>query len=310
MALSQALRQVDLAIIGAGAAGLSAAAVAAQAGLSVLVIERMGAGGQVMAVERIDNFPGHGAISGYELGPLLQEQAENAGADFLLDAAQALDFVDGRHQLRCGSETIAARAVLLACGSQRRKLGVPGEEAYDGRGVSHCASCDGPLYTGKAVCVAGGGDSALGEALVLAVHAERVDIVFPAAHPHAQQQLVDAVRSLPHVRLWGDARVVEICGDDQGLTGVALQAADGTRRDLPAYGLFVYAGLAADTQFLAGTVDLDADGRIATDAGLQTSLPGVYAAGDARSGAQWLLATAAQEGETAAHTIVRALRTP
>ena len=169
------MRETDLVIVGAGVAGLTAAAEAARRGLDVLVIERMGAGGQVMNVERVDNMPGFPqGVSGFDLGPLLQEQAEAAGAQFTLDTVEALEpGAEGRHVLRCAGETIAARAVLLACGSARRKLGVPGEEELEGHGVSHCASCDGPLFRGQAVAVVGGGDSAFGEAHVLASHASQ-----------------------------------------------------------------------------------------------------------------------------------------
>ena len=300
MALS-AMRETDLAIIGAGVAGLTAAAHAARQGLQVLVIERMGAGGQVMNVERVDNMPGYPqGISGYELGPALQEQAEEAGAQFALDTVEALQpGADGRHVLRCEGETLAARAVLIAAGSARRKLQVPGEEQLEGRGVSHCASCDGPLFGGEAVAVVGGGDSAFGEAQVLAGHASRVTVVFREAQPHAQPYLVEALAALPNVELVPNADVLEITGDAKGVTGLRVQSAP----DISAQGVFVYAGLVPDTGFLAGALKLDAAGRIETGADLQASLPGVFAAGDIRSGCPYLLANAAEDGAAAAASI-------
>lgn len=302
------MREVDLAIIGAGVAGLAAARVAATEGLSVLVIERMGAGGQVMTVERIGNFPGHpGGISGYELGPLLQEEAERAGAEFMLDSVEALQGEGARHLVLCSGDAVSARSVLIACGSRRRPLGVPGELEYEGRGVSHCASCDGPLYRGKPVCVAGGGDSALGEAVVLAAHATTVSVVYPEVQPHAQPYLVEAARALPNVEFVGNARIVEVAGDAQGVTGARIQAGGREPRLLPAHGVFVYAGLVPDTEWLAGALRLDRQGRIETDERLRTSLNGVYAAGDVRSGAVCLLAAAAQDGAAAATNIVRDL---
>jgi thioredoxin reductase (NADPH) len=303
------MREVELVIIGAGIAGLTAAAAAAREGMGVLVIERMGAGGQVMNVERIDNLPGHPAgISGYELGPLLQEQAEAAGAEFMLDEVQALAPDGARHLVHCSGETVAARAVLLACGSRRKLLGVPGENEYEGRGVSHCASCDGPLFRGQTVVVAGGGDSAFGEALVLAAHAASVKLVFPESEPLAQPYLQEAVRALPGVESMRGARVVEIAGDASGVTHVKVRG-DGTgERSVPAHGIFVYAGLVPDTGLLDGLVKLDAQGRVETDARLRTSVPGIYAAGDARSGADWRLASAADEGARAAASAVHDLR--
>ncbi len=307
------MREVDLAIVGAGVAGLTAAIVAAQHGLAVLVIERLGAGGQVMNVEAIHNMPGFPqGVAGFELGPLLQEQAEAAGAEFMLDTVQRIETAAirpeavERHVLHCDSGDIAARAVLVTAGSTRRKLDVPGE-ALEGRGVSHCASCDGPMFRGQPVCVVGGGDSAFGEAAVLATHASRVTLVFREQQPPAQQALVDAVAGLPNVQLIADAEVTAIAGD-AGVTGVRLQHGDGASSELPAQGVFVYAGLAPASGFLDGAVRLDAAGRIVTDAHFASSVPGIFAAGDIRAGAAWLLAAAAGEGAAAAASISRSLK--
>jgi thioredoxin reductase (NADPH) len=318
------MREIDLAIVGAGVAGLTAATIAAQHGLGVLVIERMGAGGQVMNVETIYNMPGFPqGLSGFELGPLLQEQAEAAGAEFMLDTVlsvgpstlrQAQDRPSPgrtdnnpvraepveapRHILICESETIGARAVLITAGSIRRKLNVPGEE-LEGRGVSHCASCDGPMFRGQPVCVVGGGDSAFGEAAVLASHASQVTLVFREEQPHAQKVLVDAVAGLPNVQLIAEAEVLAISGDD-GVTGVRIRHGDGEPSELPVQGVFVYAGLQPASGFVDGTLKLDAAGRIVTDMHFVTSVPGIFAAGDIRAGAAWLLAAAAGEGAAAA----------
>jgi thioredoxin reductase (NADPH) len=303
------MEATDVAIVGAGAAGLStAAAIAgAGAGLRVLVLERMGAGGQVMTVENIRNFPGHPqGISGFELGPLLQEQAEEAGAEFLLDTVLRLEGGDGDFVLHCEGTQVHARAVLVAAGSARRKLQVPGEEALEARGVSHCASCDGPLFRGAAVCVVGGGDSAFGEAQVLAGHAEQVTIVFREPQPIAQPELVAAVAPLPNVRLLPGLEVVAIEGSN-AVTGVRVRAADGSESEIQAEGVFVYAGLQAAGEFLGERCARDADGRIRTDAAFHTSCRGVFAAGDIRAGAAWLLATAAEEGRAAGGAVVRHL---
>ena len=300
--------QTELAVIGAGAAGLTAAAAAARAGLQVLVIERMGAGGQVMNVEHIANFPGQPqGISGFELGPLLQEQAEEAGAQFLLDTVQAMQPAEGGLRLQCEGAMVQARAVIVAAGSARRKLGVPGEERLDGRGVSHCASCDGPLFRRQAVCVVGGGDSAFGEAAVLATHASSVTLVFRGAQPHAQGYLFEALRGLAEVHLVPQSEVVAIAGE-QGVTGVRVRGADGSEREIAAAGVFVCAGLQADSGFLAGLLERDAAGRILTDDQLRSSLPGVFAAGDIRAGARYLLADAAADGTAAARSALHYLR--
>ncbi|HSV84286.1 MAG TPA: FAD-dependent oxidoreductase [Ramlibacter sp.] len=282
----------QLAIIGAGVAGLRAAASAARAGVSVLVVDRMGAGGQVLNVERIANFPGHpDGISGFELGPLLQEEAEQAGAGFLLDTVESLRPEGADFILQCSGDAVRARAVIVAAGSVLRKLDVPGEERLEGRGVSHCAGCDGPLFRGDRVCVIGGGDSALGEAAVLAQHARQVTLLFRGEAPHAQAYLREALEGLPNVQLVPNADVVEILGDN-AVTGVRLR--DG--RSFEAEGVFAYAGLQADSDFLAGLLERDGAGRIVTDDRMRSSQPGLFAAGDIRAGASYLLADAASEG--------------
>lgn len=303
------MHDTDLAIVGAGMAGLTAAATAARLGLRVLVIERMGAGGQVMTVEQVANLSAYPeGIAGYELGPVLQETAEAAGAEFRLDAVESLGPAaaeGGRHVLHCTGGDVAARAVLIATGSKRRALQVPGEATFEGRGVSHCASCDGPLFRGDAVCVVGGGDSAVGEAAVLAQHAREVTLVFPGAASHAQPTLREALATLPNVVLLPGARVQAVLGDAAAaaVTGVQLRMDDGSTRELAAQGVFVYAGLVAATGFVRGVLALDSAGRIETDAGLCSSVPGIYAAGDVRSGAAFLLDAAAADGAAAAEAI-------
>lgn len=302
------MRETDLAIIGAGVAGLTAAIVAAQHGLQVLVIERMGAGGQVMNVEQVRNMPGFPqGVSGFELGPLLQEQAEAAGVQFMLDTVESMaSGADSRHVLQCAGEPVVARAVLVAGGSARRRLGVPGEDTLEGRGVSHCASCDGPLFRGQPVCVAGGGDSAFGETLVLAGHASHVTLVFREEKPRAQQHLVRDVLGLPNVEIIAGAEITGVTGEG-GVTGVMLRQGDAPARHVPAEGVFVYAGLVPNTRFLGGALKLDAAGRIEADATMGSSVPGVFAAGDIRAGAAYLLAAAAGDGATAALSVCRYL---
>src|ERR1051326_5409161 len=171
------MQDIDIAIVGAGGAGLTAAMVAARHGVKVVVVDRMGVGGQISTAERIENFPGFPqGIAGHELGPLLHEQAEAAGAEFMLDTVEQIVPESGGFLVR-GADTLKARAVIVAAGSAPRSLGIPGEAHFLGKGVSHCASCDGPFFKGEEVVVVGGGDSALDEALVLAAHAGRVTVV-------------------------------------------------------------------------------------------------------------------------------------
>lgn len=305
---AESVQSVDLAIIGAGVAGLSAAATAAAHGPDVLVIEQMAPGGQIATVETIRNMPGFAeGVGGYELGPLLQQQAEEAGTRFLLDCVEHIaPAPDAGFHIRTAQNMVHARAVIVATGSRRRALNVLGEAALEGRGVSHCASCDGHFFAGKTVIVAGGGDSAFDEAELLAGHAERVLIMHHGASPVAQARTVERVARLPNVEIIAQADIIALEGTD-ALDHVLVALSDGQRRQAAA-GLFVYVGLEPNTSLIADLVTLDDTGRILTDAQFQTSCPGLFVAGDVRSGATALLASVAGDGASAARAALAYLK--
>lgn len=303
------MREFDLVVIGAGVAGLTAAMHAARAGLGVAVIERMGVGGQIAAAERIENFPGFPqGISGAELGPLLHEQAEAAGAEFVLDTVEGLAIEDDWRVVNAASEPLKARAVIVAAGSALKSLGVPGEEAFFGRGVSHCASCDGHFFADQDVCVIGGGDSALDEALVLTEHAARVTIFHRGAAFDAQRMLIDRAAANGKIETVLSTAVEEIFGDDS-VTGVRLR--DLTSRAVREHaikGVFVYVGLEPNSAFARGVVAVDPAGHIDTDIMMRTSVPGIFAAGDIRTHSVAQLAAVAGDGATAAIAAWRYLK--
>ncbi|OIQ94747.1 thioredoxin reductase [mine drainage metagenome] len=298
--------QFDLLIVGAGVAGLTAAATAARYGLKLAVVESIGAGGQVMNIDRIENFPGFPqGVSGYELGPLLQEQAEAVGAEFLLDTIEGLE-VSGKERILVGAEgRISALSVVIAAGSGKRPLGVPGEKRLTGHGVSHCASCDGPLFKKSDVCVVGGGDSALDEALALAKHARQVTIIHRGRAFSAQQCLVDRLSAAENVEVVLETEVQEILGEET-VSSISLRNLHtGEVSIREAEGVFIYVGLTPLTSFLSDLLRLDATGHIETDVMMRTSLAGVFAAGDIRAGSVAQLAAAAGDGVTAAVSAYR-----
>jgi thioredoxin reductase (NADPH) len=300
------MSEFDVVIVGAGAAGLTAAMFAARHGLRVVVVERMAPGGQIINADRIENFPGFPkGIAGHELGPLLHEQAEAAGAELRLDTVEGCELEGADCIVRGAAEELRARAVIVAAGSALRALGIPGEEKFRGKGVSHCASCDAPLFAGQDVCVIGGGDSALDEALVLARHAARVTVFHRDATPSAQQALIDraAARSIEMCR---ESSVEEILGQD-AVTGVRVSVS-GASHVHNVRGVFIYVGLEPNTQFLRGLLALDPAGHIKTDAMMRTSVDGIFAAGDVRAGSVAQLAAAAGDGATAALAAFRYLR--
>jgi thioredoxin reductase (NADPH) len=303
------MQDFDLIVVGAGVAGLTAALIAARQGLKTVVVERLGAGGQIVTATRIENFPGFPqGIGGHELGPLLHEQAEDAGAEFMLDTVEALA-IDGGHRIvRCAGDELRAQAVIVAAGSTLRSLGIPGEARLAGKGVSHCASCDGPFFRGQAVCVVGGGDAAVDEALVLAEHAAAVTIFHRGTALRAQRALRDRLATVGTITVALETVVEEILGEDT-VTGIRLRnPTTGTTKDEPVAGVFVFVGLEPNTAFLRGVLNLDNAGHIATDIMMRTSLDGVFAAGDIRSGSVAQLAASCGDGATAAIAAARYLK--
>jgi thioredoxin reductase (NADPH) len=303
------VRDFDLIVIGAGVAGLTAAMFAGRYGLKTVVVEQLGAGGQIINAERIDNFPGFpDGLAGHELGPLLHQQAEAAGAEFVLDTVESLEASGADRIVHGASEHLRARAVIIAAGSALRSLGVPGEEKFLGKGVSRCATCDGAFFAGREVCVVGGGDSALDEALVLAEHAARVRIFHRGARLDAQKALRDRVADNDKIEIVLQTIVEEIVGED-GVTGVRLREVASGRTGTDAVdGVFVYVGLEPNTAFLQGVLALDSAGHIETDINMRTSLAGVFAAGDIRAHSVTQLAAAAGDGATAAISAFRYLK--
>jgi thioredoxin reductase (NADPH) len=303
------MRDFDLVIVGAGVAGLTAAMFAARYGLKVVVVDQLGVGGQISNAERIENFPGFPqGVGGHELGPLLHEQADGAGAEFVLDTVDRLE-ISGEHRIIHGAtEVLRAPSVIIAAGSALRSLGIPGEEKFLGKGVSHCASCDGAFFAGREVCVVGGGDSAVDEAIVLAEHASRVTIFHRGKNLRAQRALLDKASATQKIEIALETTVEEIVGED-AVTALRLrEGSAGTSRIQNTSGVFVYVGLEPNTAFLQGVLKLDPAGHIETDILMQTSVPGVFTAGDIRKSSVAQLAAVAGDGATAAISAWRYLK--
>jgi thioredoxin reductase (NADPH) len=303
----------DVVVAGGGLAGLTAGLYAARYGLRTLVLEHMMPGGQVVNVERIETFPGFAdGVSGAELGPIVMEQAEAAGATFVMDTATALEPTgpeqgDGFLVRTADGPDYGTRTVIIATGSSRRELGISGEQEFEGRGVSQCASCDGPFFAGKRVGVIGGGDSALDEAAVLVeVGVKQVLLVHRGTGFSAQQVLVDRVRAMPAITPLLGTELTEIRGSGT-VSEVVLRSGDVTSTET-VDGVFVFAGQVPNSGWLRGAVDLDAAGHVVTDTLLRTSVPGIFAAGDIRQHSAAQLVSSAGDGATAAVAAAKYLR--
>ncbi len=295
----------DVIVVGGGIAGLTAGLVSARLGRRTLIHTSELLGGHLLSIEKIEGYPGHpDGIAGYELCPLAQGQAADAGAEFAMSRVEALTSDGDAWQLATGSGDYAARAVIVATGTELRELGVPGEALLRGKGVSHCASCDAPLLGGKPVVAVGGGDSALQEALTLADHASKVMVVHRGEELTAQESFRTRAAAHPRIEFFPSTEVVEIIGED-AVDGVRVREApggsggDGTG-DLETSAVFVYIGLRPNAALLADRLNLDSTGRIPVDTQMRTGLRGLFGAGTVRSGAAGRAVAAAGDGTLAA----------
>ncbi|MCC6179134.1 MAG: FAD-dependent oxidoreductase [Chloroflexi bacterium] len=291
----------DVVVVGGGMAALTAGLFSTRQGRSTLVLEPAIPGGHLTNVPKIEDFPGFpDGVSGFELGPNTQLQAMNAGAEFSMAEVTALAPADNAWLVTTTDGEHRARAVIVAAGSHARALGVPGEEQFEGRGISHCASCDGPLYRDKTVGVVGGGDSAVSEALVLAEYVGQVLVLHRGETFRAQHTYLQRAQEHSKIALRTNAVVEEILGED-GVSGVRVHdVATGKTAQIDLACLFVYIGIEPNTGFLKDVLDLDEQGRIPTDIWMHTVRPGLFAAGDIRRDSAAQAITAAGDGATAA----------
>lgn len=295
-------RFADVTIIGAGPAGLSAAIYAAREGLETVVLERGTPGGQAALTDQIENYPGFPeGIGGMELSNQLKAQAERYGVEIVLAEAERIES-DGPYRLvrTVGSEEFNSWAVLVAAGSDYRRLGVPGEEELIGRGIHYCATCDAPLYQGEELVAVGGGNTAAEEGVFLTKFAPKVTLLVRGDKVDASKILVDKLISSTKVEVRYHTVVKEFQGDGM-LTGIVVQDTEsGEEETIHPAGAFIFIGMIPNTQFLGDKIELDDWGFVVTEGNLQTTIPGVFACGDVRAGSTKQVASAVGEGATAA----------
>ena len=295
----------DLAIIGGGPAGLSAGIYGARAGLSTVILEKISPGGQVVTTDVVENYPGFAEpISGYDIIEKMLEQATRFGVEIRSGEITGIDAPPGEDQklLSLGDESLSALAVIIATGAQHKRLGIPGEDRFWGRGVSCCATCDGMFYRDKRVVVVGGGDTAVKEAIFLTRFASEITLVHRRDRLRATKVLRDRILALDDkVKFAWKTVVKEILGDEL-VHAVRLNSVDsGEESTLDCDGVFVFVGFTPNTEFLRGLVELDEKGHVITDDNMATSIPGIFACGDARKKLLRQIVTACGEGATAAY---------
>jgi thioredoxin reductase (NADPH) len=294
----------DLVIIGGGPAGLTAGLYAKRFMIDTLLIEKAMAGGQITSTELVENYPGFpNGISGMDLGQKFEEQARKAGLDIIFGSVVKIKVNGKIITVITDEHSYSAKAVIIASGGTPKKLGVPGEEPFIGKGVSYCATCDGPFYKDKNVAVVGGGNSALEEALFLTKHAKLVTIIHRRDKLRADKILEDRAKNNPKIFFRLNSIVEEITGDTKikALKIKDVKTNKTTVMDID--GVFIYAGHSANTDFAKDILKLDDNGAIPTDENLQTNVEGIYAAGDVRKKKIWQVITSAADGAIAANSV-------
>lgn len=288
----------DTIIIGGGPAGLTAGIYATRAGLKTLLLEKFAIGGQALLTEKVENYPGFSEpITTAELMKNMEKQAQRFGVEIIIEEV---------NNIACQKETILINnkyetlSVIIATGVKPAKLNVKGEEELIGRGISYCATCDGPFFTNKEVVVIGGGDTAIKEAIFLTKFANKVKVVHRRDRLRATKILQDEAKTNKKIEFIWDSEVVNILGKEKVEGVIIKNSKTGELNKLACNGLFIFIGNKPNTEFLKGIVELDKDGYIITDENMRTSKKGIFAAGDCRAKTLRQIITAVSDGAIAA----------
>jgi thioredoxin reductase (NADPH) len=291
----------DLVIVGGGGAGMSAAQYGARGNLNTLLIEELSTGGQALVIDALENYPGFPEpINGFDFSQRMEEQARKFGAELLSASVSSVVKKDGIFVVETDRGPVTALAVILATGAKHRHLGVPGEEQLAGKGVSYCATCDGPFFRQKRMVVVGGGDAACDEAMYLSNLASGVLMLHRRDKFRAQKSLASRVLKNPKIEVRFNTQLLEIQGSSVVQSVLLKESPGGREYQEQAAAVFIFIGSDPQARVAAG-VELDEAGYIVTDQKMQSSIPGLFAAGDVRSSPFRQLVVAAGEGAVAAH---------
>jgi thioredoxin reductase (NADPH) len=294
-------RDYQLIILGGGPAAMTAGIYAARNKLNTLLIEKAMLGGLIVNTEWVENFPGFPeGISGLDLAELMQKQAEKFGIHKVIAEVKGLEVRDKLKIAKTTEGNFTAKAVIIACGSDRINLNVPGEKEFTGRGVSYCATCDAAFFKNQPVAVVGGGNSAVYEALHLAKFASQVTLIHRRDQLRASRIMEEKARSEPKINFLWNTTVSSVEGNEKVEKLSLNNMLTSEKSTLPVSGVFVSIGQKPNTDFLKGVVNLDANGYVITNEKMETSIPGVLAAGDIRSNSIRQAISAAGDGATAA----------
>ncbi len=298
----------DIAIVGGGPAGMTAALYAARSGKSVVLFEGEALGGQILPTRKIENYPALPDVDGYTFAEGLTKQITALGVEVVYASVSKIKKADGEFTLAASGEAYSASAIILATGLKHRKLGLAGEEELIGRGISFCATCDGMFFRRKEVAVVGGGNTAVQDALVLAEYCSRVYLIHRRAELRAEKNLAEQMQARENIEFIGETVIEEFEGDENLRSLTLRNVTTGAVQYLPVSALFEAIGQFPQNAAFSDLVDLDEDGYFLTDNECRTSCPGIFAAGDACRKNVRQLTTAVADGTIAALSAVEYLR--
>lgn len=300
----------DVIIIGSGSAGLAAGIYTSRGGLSTLILEKEIMGGELMNLQLIENYPGFGAaVQGPDLGSAMLEQATNAGAEIEIGEVISIKNKVGYKLVKTADQSLTCKGIIVASGAHPRKLGVPGELEFAYKGVFYCATCDGAHFAGKPVAIAGCGDSGITDGLYLERLGCNVTIIELMPQPKASKVMLERAYTNPNIDIKFNTRIETVLGDER-VTAVAIE--DVSTKDksrLEVEGLLVRIGPSPNTQFVQNILQLNPIGLIPVNENMETSIPGIYAAGDVREHSPMQIATAVGDGVIAAMALGRYIQT-
>lgn len=296
------MKRYDAVVIGGGPAGITAALYLARSHVSVAMVEKLAPGGQMLMTDLIENYPGFpDGIEGWKLADLMAAHLGHYAVERIGDEVRAIESVDGVHRVDVGGEVIEATAVILATGARYKRVGIPGEREFAGKGVSYCALCDGNFFRGQTVAVIGGGNSALEESLYLARLVKKLYLIHRRDDFRGQKCYQDRCSVSPVIEILRSTVVCSISGGDS-VTGIEVRdVKSGDCHTIPVDGVFVFVGFEPQGDFYPEALERDEQGFIRADAEMRTSIEGIFAAGDIRSKSCRQVATAVGDGASAAH---------
>ena len=296
---------LDLAIIGAGAAGTTAALYALRANLDVLIIEKEICGGQLFSASKIENYPGIKNISGPELAKILYSQVNNIGGKFLYEEVIEANLKGKVKTLKTKNRTIESKTVIIANGLKRRLLNCPGENKLTGKGVSYCATCDGALFKGKKVAIVGGGNTAIHDALYLSKICNQVILIIRKNNFKAENYLVNSIKNKTNISYLFNSTITKICGNNQNVTGIEIINKLNNKISIPLDGVFIDIGYETNNKIFETQLVTDKYGYFISDENCKTNIDGVYVAGDCRQKNLHQIVTATYDGSMASTNAIQ-----